>query len=204
MIPFAVTGLYAFRSYVKNKRLKKLTVYSVILCAFFIIEFLPVIDAKDMTAYLNTHAIILNSNGLKDEAVKFWEKSSGLEKQYSDFANLSLAGRYHTEQDFEKALYYLDKIKDESYAASNRYEMIGNIMVSQGRLEKAAGAYEKALEINSGLRTTRLKLIKVLWRIDKQRALEENDRLEYINSFYNLYGTKPEEEGDRKSGSSNG
>jgi tetratricopeptide (TPR) repeat protein len=204
IIPFAVMGLYAFRSYLKNRQLKKIAVYPVILCAFFIIEFFPIIDAKDMTAYLNTHAIILNSNGLKEEAVKYWEKSSILEKQYSDFANLSLAGRYHSERDFEKAFYYLDKIKDESYAAPNKYETIGNIMVNQGQLEKAATAYEKALEINSGLRTTRLKLIKVLWRIDKQRALEENDRLEYINSFYNLYGIKPEEEDGRESGSSNG
>ena len=70
--------------------------------------------------------------------------------------------------------------------------MIGDIMLREDQIDKAVAAYEKALDINSGLRTTRAKLIKALWRIDKQKAMEENDRLEYINSFYTLYGTKKE------------
>ena len=50
--------------------------------------------------------------------------------------------------------------------------------------------FEKSLEINTGQRATRLKLVKIYWRIDRQGALQEYDQLEYINSFYDLYGTK--------------
>jgi len=190
LIPFAIIGINDIRSYIKSNRLKNVLIYLVILVAFFIIEFFPVRDTKDMTAYLNTHAIVLNSKGLEDEAIEYWEKSSSLEKHYSDFANLSLAGKYYMKGDAQKALYYLNKITDDSFAVSNKYDMIGDMMVNQGQLDMAVNAYEKALEFNSGLRTTRTKLIKVLWRIDKQKALEEADMFEYINSFYSLYGTE--------------
>ena len=195
LIPFAIIGVDSLWSYIRIKESKRKITYSVILAAFFIIEFLPVRDAKDMTAYLNTHAIILNSKGMTDEAVKYWERSSSLERHYSAFANLSLAGVYYRNGDKQKAFSFLDKIHDDSYAASNKYDIIGDIMIRESEFDKAVTAYEKALEINSGLRTTRVKLIKALWRIDKQKALEENDRLEYINSFYTLYGTKKESRG---------
>ncbi len=188
LIPFAVLGLDIFLSYIKSDQLKNVLIYSVVVLTFFIIEFLPVRDTNDMTAYLNTHAIVLNSKGLEDEAIEYWERSSSLEKHYSDFANISLAGKYYTRGDMQNAVYYINKITDDSFAAANKYDMIGDMMVTQGQLENAISAYEKALQFNSGLRATRTKLIKVLWRVDKQKALEENDRLEYINSFYNLYG----------------
>jgi len=190
LIPFAVIGVNYLRYYINNRESKKAIIYFVVLAGFFIIEFIPVKDSKDMTAFLNTHAIILNSKGLEDEAIEYWEKSSSLEKHYSDFANLSLVGVYYSKGDKQKAFSYLDKIHDDSYAASNKYDMIGDMMVNQGQLENAISAYEKALEFNSGLRRTRTKLIKVLWRIDKQKALEEADMFEYINSFYSLYGTE--------------
>jgi tetratricopeptide (TPR) repeat protein len=190
LIPFAVIGLDALWSFIKSKQTKKAIIYYVVLAGFLIIEFLPIRGAKDMTAFLNTHAIILNSKGRTEEAVKYWERSSSLEKHYSAFANLSLAGAYYSRGDKQKAFSFLDKINDKSFAASNKYDMIGDIMLREDQIDKAITAYEKALEINSGLRTTRTKLVKALWRIDKQKALEENDRLEYINSFYTLYGKK--------------
>ena len=190
LIPFAVIGLHALWSFIKDRHSKKALIYYVVLAGFFIIEFIPLRDARDMTAFLNTHAIILNSKGMTGEAIKYWEKSSSLESHYSAFANLSLAGVYYSKGERQTAFSFLDKIHDDSYAASNKYDMIGDIMLREDQIDKAITAYEKALEINSGLRATRAKLVKALWRIDKQKALEENDRLEYINSFYTLYGQK--------------
>jgi 4-amino-4-deoxy-L-arabinose transferase-like glycosyltransferase len=190
LIPFAVIGVFELLDHLKNRRWRKAVIYSVFLAVFFIAEFLPMRDSGDITAYLNTHALVLNSRGLKDDAIEYWERSSSMEKHYSDFANLSLADKYYLRGDVEKAMFYLNKISDESFSAAYKHDMIGDMMFTQGQLKNAISAYEKALEFNSGLRRTRTKLIKVLWRIDKQKALEENDRLEYINSFYTLYGVK--------------
>jgi 4-amino-4-deoxy-L-arabinose transferase-like glycosyltransferase len=190
LIPFAVLGADNLRSHIKDREPRSVVIYLAVLAGFFIIEFLPVRDTKDMTNHLNAYAIILNSKGMEDEAIEYWEKSSNLEKHYSDFANLSLGNKYYSKGEREKAFYYLNKISDESYAAPYKYEMIGDIMVREGQTDKAVTAYEKALDINSGLRTSRAKLVKVLWSTDRQKALEENDRLEYINSFYTLYGVK--------------
>ncbi|MFC1867054.1 glycosyltransferase family 39 protein [Thermodesulfobacteriota bacterium] len=190
LIPFAILGLRDLRIYIKGGQSKRAIIYSVILLVFVVVEFLPVRDTKDMTAYLNTHAIILNSKGVEHEATQYWEKSSKLEKHYSAFANISLAGKYYSMGDIRKALDYLNKISDDSFAASQKYDMIGDMMVRLKQPDRAVKAYEKSLEINSGLRNTRLKLVRILWKIDKQKALEENDKFEYINSFYNLYGAK--------------
>ncbi|HJX33932.1 MAG TPA: tetratricopeptide repeat protein, partial [Desulfatiglandales bacterium] len=190
LIPFAILGIDNLRSYIKGGETRRTIIYLVVLAGFFIIEFLPVRDTNDITGHLNSYAIILNSKGMEDKAIEYWERSSSMEKHYSDFANLSLGNKYYSKGEKEKAHYYLNKISDESYAAPYKYETIGDIMVREGQFDKAVTAYYKALDINSGLRTTRAKLIKALWRIDKQKALEENERLEYINSFYNLYGVK--------------
>jgi len=190
LIPFAVIGVEALYSHFKNRDFKNKIIYSVVLVVFFIIEFLPFHDAKDITSYLNTHAIILNSKGLKDEAIKYWEASSKLEKHYSPYANLSLSGMYYSRGDKEKAISYLDKIGDDSYAAAQKYDMIGDVMANQSQYDKAVTAYDKALEINSGLRTTRQKLIRVLLKTDQEKAKKELETLKYINSFYTLYSTK--------------
>ncbi|MFC1493695.1 glycosyltransferase family 39 protein [Thermodesulfobacteriota bacterium] len=190
LIPFASLGILSLYSYIQTQQFKKVRSYLVVLFVFFIIVFIPVADYRDMTAFLNTHAIILQSKGFEEKAVQYWEKSSKLEKRYSAFANLSLAGNYMRKGDFQKAINYIHKIQDDSFAAALKYDLLGDFMASRGKFDQAVTAYEKALEINSGLRPSRMKLVKVLWRIDKQRSLEEADRLEYINSFYNLYGRK--------------
>jgi 4-amino-4-deoxy-L-arabinose transferase-like glycosyltransferase len=103
LIPFAVIGIHDLIGYVKKNDLKRVGVFLGIVIAFFVIEFLPSSRAGDMTAYLNTHAIILNSMGRKDEAIRYWEKSSQMEGHYSPFANLSLAGKYFRRKDIQKA-----------------------------------------------------------------------------------------------------
>jgi len=171
-------------SFIKNRQFKKAGLYSAIAIAFFIIEFLPVRGTGDMSAYYNTHAIILNSKGLENEAIQYWERSSQMNKSFSAFANISLAGKYFRKGDIQKAVYYLDKIPDNSFAAAAKYEMIGDMMMHQKQIKKAISAYERSLDINSGRRRTRLKLVRIYRRIDKKRALQEYKELKYISSFY--------------------
>ena len=186
LIPFAVMGINNLLSYIKKRQFNKIGIYSTIAIALFVIEFLPVRGTGDMTAYYNTHAINLNSKGFEDEAIQYWEKSSRMRKPYSAFANLALAGKYYRKGDIQKAAYYLDRIPDNSFAAAPKYEMIGDMMMDQRQIKKAISAYEKSLEINSGQRRTRIKLVKIYRKIDKQRALQEYEKFKYISSFYDI------------------
>jgi hypothetical protein len=187
LIPFAVIGLHDLIGYVRKNDLKRVGVFLGIVIAFFVIEFLPSSGAADMTAYLNTHAIILNSMGRKDEAIRYWEKSSQMEGHYSAFGNLSLAGKYFGKKDIKKAVYYLEKISEDSFAAAQKYALLGDMMLQQKQIKRAIQAYEKSLAINSGQRHVRKKLVKIFDKIDKKRAMIEYEKLKYISSFYNLY-----------------
>jgi tetratricopeptide (TPR) repeat protein len=187
LIPFVVIGINDFIGYVKKRDFKRVGVFLGIAAAFFVIEFLPDRSSGDMTAYQNTHAIILNSMGRKDEAITYWEMSSRADGHYSPFANLSLAGKYYGKGDIKKAVYYLDRISEDSFAAAQKYDLLGDIMLRQKKVRRALEAYEKSLAINSGQRQVRMKLVKIFDKIDKRRSLEEQAKLKYINSFYDLY-----------------
>jgi len=178
LIPFTVMGVNNLISHIKNRDKKKIAIYMAIVAVFFIIEFLPVRGTGDMTAYYNTHAIILNSKGMQSEAIQYWEESSRINKSFSCFANLSLAGMYFSKGNILMANQYLDKIPDDSFAAASKYQLKGDIKMSEGKPEEAVAAYEKTLQINSGNRVARERMIKILWKIDKQRALHEYGILE--------------------------
>jgi len=186
LIPFAVMGIGYLLSGIKCRQFNRIGIYSAIAIAFFVIEFLPVRGTSDMTAYYNTHAIILNLKGSEDAAIQYWEESSRMNRPFSAFADLSLAGKYYQKRDIQKAVYYLDKIPDSSFAAAPKYEMIGDILAKQGQVEKAIPAYERSLEINSGNRRSRIKLVRIYGKIDKQRASQEYEKLKYILSFYDI------------------
>ncbi len=187
LIPFAVIGINYLAFFIKNKQFKNTAIYSSIAIAFFIVEFLPVRGTNDMTAYYNTHAIILDSKGLKEEAIEYWEKSSRMNRPFSAFANLALAGKYFIKGQITKTIYYLDKIPENSFAAASKYEMIGDMRVYQGQIDRAIAAYQRSLEINSGQRRPRLKLIRIYGNIDRERALLEKEKFKYISSFYTIF-----------------
>jgi tetratricopeptide (TPR) repeat protein len=182
LIPFAAMGAKNFISYLKSKDNKSIAIYAAIVAVFFIIEFLPLKGTGDLTAYYNTHAIILNSKGLEDEAMEYWEESSRMDKPYSAFANLYLASKYLGRNDLLKAKEYLDKVPEDSFAASSKYQLLGDIMRSEGKLEEAVKAYERSIEINSGNLISRQRMIKVLWRTDRERAMREFDLLEAMGT----------------------
>lgn len=184
LIPFAISGSQRVYCYITNCQIDKAALYLAVTILFVVIEFLPVQATDDMTAYYNTHAIILNSKGNEEEAIRYWGQSSQMNKPFSAFANLSLAGKYTAKGDLAKALFYLQKIPDRSFAVAYKWDLVGDILLRQGQLSEAIAAYERSLEINSGRREVRRKLIKIFRNIDQQRALQEEEKLRYISSFY--------------------
>jgi 4-amino-4-deoxy-L-arabinose transferase-like glycosyltransferase len=187
LIPFAVTGINYLLCLIKNRKPKGIVIYLSIATAFLIVEFLPVRGTDDMTPYYNTHALILDANGLKDQAIEYWERSSEMNKPPSAYANLALAGKYLIKRDLGKAASYLHKIPDDSCAAASKHEMMGDMMLYRGQIEKAVSAYKRSIEINSGQRKPRLKLIKIYDNIDRERASQEKENLRYISSFYTIF-----------------
>jgi tetratricopeptide (TPR) repeat protein len=181
LIPFAVMGIDILISNMKKKDTKGVAVYLTVVAIIFIIEFLPVRGTDDLTAYYNTHAIILSSKGLDNEAIEYWEESSLMNKPYSAFANLYLASKYLGRNNVLKAKEYLDKVPEDSFAVSSKYQLLGDIGRSEGKAEEAVKAYEKSIEINSGNIVSRQRLINVLWRTDRERALREYDLLEAMD-----------------------
>jgi len=186
MIPFAALGIVQLYSDF-NKKLYTLFAKHAAVCGIFlIVAFLPVRATDDVTAYYNTHAIILSSKGYNNEAMLYWKKSSEMNKPFSDFANLSLADRYYRKGYFQEGNAYLYKIRDDSFAAAQKYKILGDFFTARENPDAAITAYEKSLSINSGQRLPRKKLIDLYKIKDPQKAQEELQTLKYIESFYDL------------------
>jgi hypothetical protein len=185
LIPLAAIWVLHLFSFLNRGGLKKIGFHAAIVSAFLIIAFLPVRGTDDLTAYYNTHAIILDAKGLKEEAIKYWEESSRMERPYSAYANLFLAGRFYGRGDRKKAYSFLEAVPDSSFVAAGKYSLMGDLKVHKGKIKDAIVAYEKSLAINSGQRRVRRELIKLYWNRDRGKALKEYKALQYINSFYN-------------------
>ena len=186
LIPFGVQSIRNLVLDIKSRRLSKVLAYFIVAGGFFLVAILPIRGTDDMTAYYNTHAIILNSKGFKDEAIKYWEESSRMKKAYSAFANLSLAGKNLNKGNTQEAVRYLEKLSDQSFAAASKYALLGDVMLRRKKIKEAVRAYEKSLAINSGQRTVRAKLVKIFEKVDKKRARVEYAKLRYISSFYDM------------------
>jgi len=186
LIPFAALGIMEILSSFRNRQYRKTLLFGAIISIFLIIGFLPVRATDDKSAYYNTHAIILDSKGFGDEAIRYWKVSSEMQKPYSAFANLSLAAKYYQRGNVQMGSFYLEKIPDESFAAASKYELMGDVMIHRKDAGKAVAAYERSLAINSGQRLPRMKLIRIYRVIDSPRAKEEEKTLSHITSFYDL------------------
>jgi len=184
LIPMAVMG---FQKAIQNSgrgRRNFAAAFIVIAAVLFVTAYLPLPGTKDFSGYYNTHAICLNSQGRKKEAMAYWEMSSQMNRSYSGFANLSLAKIYRGRKEYDKAVSYLDKIPDSSFAAADKYEMIGDVRANRRQTAKAIAAYDESLAINSGRRRPRQKLLRLLKRFDRARFAKERQKLAYISSFY--------------------
>lgn len=186
VIPFAAMGLFDLHRFLRERQWRRTAFYAATVAFFSFVAFIPLPGKGDMTAYYNTHAIVLDAGGFRKEAMEYWEESSRMQGRYSDFANLSLAGKYLRAGMTQRSLSYLDKISDDSYAAAFKYDLLGDVLLNRRDVAGAVNAYERSLQIHSGQRSPRQKLIKLYWRLDRQKALEEHERLEYVSSFYDF------------------
>lgn len=187
LIPMSAVGIGEIIALIRKKNFRGMALYLTLFAGFMIIGILPAPGKGDMTGFLNTHAIVLNQSGYGDEAIGYWKQSSESRGHYAAFANLSLAGNYLHRGDEKKALHYLEKISEDSFAAAQKYSMLGDIMLRRNEVRMSVSAYEKSLEINSGQRRVRRKLVDLFKKIDKKRARMELRKLRYVDSFYNLY-----------------
>jgi 4-amino-4-deoxy-L-arabinose transferase-like glycosyltransferase len=184
MIPFAASGIMQLYSDFNKKLYGLLAKHAAICGIFLIVVFLPVRATDDTTAYYNTHAIILSSRGYNNEAILYWKKSSEMNKPFSAYANTSLAGQYYRRGFIQEGNAYLDKIGDDSFAAAQKYQLLGDFFNARKDPDAAIAAYEKSLSINFGQILPRKKLIDLYKVKDPQKAQEELQTLRYIESFY--------------------
>jgi 4-amino-4-deoxy-L-arabinose transferase-like glycosyltransferase len=185
-IPFAALGIAQLYSDLKEKLYVLFIKHAAVCGVCLVVVFLPIRATDDTTAYYNTHAIILSSKGYMNEAMLYWKKSSEMNRPYSDFANLSLADGYYRRGNFQEGDTYLYKIKDDSFAAAQKYQILGDLLIYKKDTDGAIVAYEKSLAINSGQRLPRKKLIELCKIKNPQKAQNEMQTLKYIESFYDL------------------
>ena len=185
LIPYAAMGFdMVFKVLKKQVPRAEGYRYLIIIAMLTVIEFLPITGTGDMTSHYNTHAINLDSKGLKSEAIKYWKESSAMKRPYSAYANLSLAAKYYQRNDYINGNFYLEQVPDDSFAAAGKYNLLGERWSKQGKYDQATLAYEKSLQINSGQIQVRTKMIRLYEGRDPQKAQKEKAYLVYIQSFY--------------------
>lgn len=186
LIPFAVLGVNSIVKAIRERNYRIGGAQITLALVFLLVGNLPVKATDDKTAYYNTHAIIMNDSGRQNEAIYYWSLSSNMNKPFSAFANLSLARTYFQKGEMKRGYEYLDKIGSNSFARAQKYDLIGDVLLSEKNLIGAAKNYEESLRINSGKRTTLLKLIRLYEKIDPSRVHSYKEQLQYISSFYDL------------------
>lgn len=184
LIPAAVYGIEKLILLAGQKRYKKMAFLFSVAIVFFIIEFLPVTGTDDVTAYYNTHAVVLKNKGRIRDAIQYWEISSKMNKPFSAFANLSLARFYRSKGDPGKSKQYLNMISKDSFAVSHKYSMQGDHARNMGDMKKAVYYYRKSLQINYGEREVWKKLITTLNEVDRSAISEEIEKYKTILDFY--------------------
>ncbi|HOD27669.1 MAG TPA: tetratricopeptide repeat protein [Syntrophales bacterium] len=186
LIAFSVLGATGIIRAFREGNQRRVGGCLAVVLLFVVVENLPVRATDDEAAYYNTHAIVMNAKGAQDEAVYYWNLSSEMDKPFSAFANLPLAGRSFQMGRPDLGHAYLNRISDDSFAAAQKNDLLGDVLFRQGNLSSAAAAYEKSLSINSGQRRTLWKLIRLYGATDPAKASEYERRLRYVSSFYDL------------------
>ena len=184
LIPLAVLGLERFASAVKTNHRAKWIGYLMVLLLFGMAQFTPLDGADDLTGCLNRHARILEAGGENGEAARYLETAAEARGAYSDQARIHLAEIYYQSGQDNRGDAQLEAVSDESFAAADKYRLLGDIKAGRGRLDEAVEAYRRSLEINSGLVQVYKELINLLWESDRERALKEYEIMRYILSFY--------------------
>lgn len=184
LIPMAAYGLQTIYVSFKARQSRKLISYAIIGTVFLAVAFIPIPGTDDLSGHYNTHAINLNRKGKTREAVLFWEESSKMNLSYSVYANLSLAKYYFKLGEMDVAMTYVEKIPNDSFAAAQKFQMMGNICKSREMNQQAIAAYEKSLSINSATFGPYRNLADLYKKEDLKNANEILAKLVYVNSFY--------------------
>ena len=183
-LPLTALTLQWSKIKVESRSAGQVLIYLGLVGGFALLAHLPVYGTDDSTAYYNTHAIILDSEGRLEEAMEYWEQSSEMNRPFSAFANLSLARIYLSREDWDTGQSYLDRIPDSSFAADDKYSAIGDALLTQERAERAAEAFRRSISINAGAVSPRRKLIQILRELDSDAAARAEKELELVYSFY--------------------
>jgi len=187
LIPWAALGLCQGRAIIRRRNYATMAIFAAPLAFFLAIQLFPLPGKGDLTAYINTHAINLSEKRSLKEAVANWEISSALNGRYSVFADLSLAKIYFQLGQGDKGKLHLDKIPADSFAAAQKFEVMGDQFARQQKWTEAAQLYQQALAVNYGLRTVWMKLIRTNQIIDPQQAKQQETTFRYISSFYDVF-----------------
>ncbi len=187
LIPFAVSGTICMAEFFRNRDFRKAGICVALTLLFLIAGNLPVRGTDDKTAYYNTHALILDEKGYQEEAIHYWRLSSEMKKPFSAFADISLATISFQQGKLKDGYDYLNRVEEDSFAAAQKYNLIGDILFSQQDLTGAAESYEKALNINSGQREILRNLIRIYRKTDPLRASRYEEKLKHISAFYDLF-----------------
>ena len=185
LIPYAAMGFDMFFKVLKKQvPMAEGYRYLIVFAMLTVIEFLPVTGTGDMTAHYNTHAINLASKGFEREAIRYWEKSSGMNRPYSAYANNALAAVSFRKGDLEAGKRYLALIPDASLAAAQKHELMGDILLREGRTNEAVAAYRRSLSVNAGQRGVYMKMIRIFETTNPSEATRLRQQLAWVASFY--------------------
>lgn len=184
LIPFAAVALDRFWTWYREGERARLGALASVAVVSGLIAGLPVQGSDDLTGYYNTHALAVFARGTEAEAIRYWKASAAMNGIFSDFANLSLAQRAYARGSEAEGRSHLDRIHDDSYAAAQKYDLLGDAWVRRNRAAEAAAAYERSLAINSGEQRTRAKLIHLYRLADPAKVAQEEQIFRQIEAFY--------------------
>lgn len=190
LIPWAAVAMIESARAVRERRWPRLALAAVIFAAFLFLSFLPVRGRGDLSAYANTHALLMANEGQEEEAIRYWEESIGSGGDYAAEARLFLAGRLYPRGDRERAHRLVAEIADTSHAAAAKYALLGDFFAHEGRIKEAAASYEQSMTINSGQRRIRIELIKLYQQNPEwhDRVFQQYAELQRIEGIFQAAG----------------
>ena len=190
LIPFALLGIQQALHWARSRQLKPLSGYALCFAFSVGIANVPIAVSNDLSGYYNVHALVLSQKGKPDEARTYWKMSSESQGSFADYASLSLAEEAILGHDYVQASLLLNRVPDESFAASSKYELLGDYWMQQNRAEEAILAYDRAIAINSGKVLPRQKLLAALAMTRSPRISQEQAELRHIASYYPVLPSK--------------
>ena len=160
LLPCATAGLAELFAAVRTRR-SHAAAWAVTALAGFAVELAPLRGAGDLSAHRNTHALVLLTQGRRDEALAWWRRSSDEGGAYACIADLALAAAAHEDGDRTAARGRLARVPDASHAAAQRDALEGTLLAAEGRREEAARAFEASLARNASQLGTMRQALEV-------------------------------------------